>query len=178
MWVGASLLIGISLIIRNVEHLSMCLMAIETKRKKEKEKEKKKRNHGRSVTNLYIFLSLSVCNYAITQTLIFNMTKSCYLPNKISCWISDWGRHPKICISKLKLASHRIFLLPQMVKKLSATQETWVQSWEDLLEKGITTHSSFLALRIPCTEELGGLYSPWGCKESGIAERLTLSQRT
>jgi len=30
-------------------------------------------------------------------------------------------------------------------------QETWVQSlgWEDLLEKGIATYSSILALKIP-----------------------------
>ena len=32
-------------------------------------------------------------------------------------------------------------------------QETWVQSlgWEDLLEKGMATHSSILAWRIPWT---------------------------
>ena len=38
-------------------------------------------------------------------------------------------------------------------------QETWVQSpgWEDPLEKGMATHSSILAWRIPWTEETGGL---------------------
>ena len=37
-------------------------------------------------------------------------------------------------------------LVAQMVKNLSAMQETWVQSlgWEDPLEKGMTTHSSIL----------------------------------
>ena len=37
--------------------------------------------------------------------------------------------------------------------------ETWVQplGWEDPLEKGIATHSSILAWRIPWTEEPGGL---------------------
>ena len=41
------------------------------------------------------------------------------------------------------------------------TQETWVQflGQEDLLEKGMTTHSSTLAWRIPRTEEPGGLQS-------------------
>ena len=39
----------------------------------------------------------------------------------------------------------------------------------------MTTHSSILAWRIPWTEEPGGLYSPWGHKESDMAERLTLS---
>ena len=44
-------------------------------------------------------------------------------------------------------------LVAQLVKKLSATRETWVQSlgWEDLLEKGKATHSSILAWRIPWT---------------------------
>ena len=40
-------------------------------------------------------------------------------------------------------------------------QETWVGSWgwEDPLEKGMATHSSILAQRIPWTEEPGGLQS-------------------
>ena len=39
--------------------------------------------------------------------------------------------------------------------------ETWVLSlgWEDTLEKGMATHSSILAWKIPWTEELGGLQS-------------------
>ena len=39
----------------------------------------------------------------------------------------------------------------QMVKNLSAMQETWVQSLgqENPLEKGMATHNSVLALRIP-----------------------------
>ena len=51
----------------------------------------------------------------------------------------------------------------QMVKNLSATQETWVQSlgWEDPLEKGMATHSSILTWRIPWTEEPGKLQSTW-----------------
>ena len=49
----------------------------------------------------------------------------------------------------------------QMVKNLPVMQETWVQSlgWEDSLEKGMATHSSILAWRIPWTEEPGGLQS-------------------
>ena len=55
----------------------------------------------------------------------------------------------------------RAFLVVQMVKNLPAMQETWVQSLgrEDLLEKGIVTHSSILAWRIPWAEEPGGLRS-------------------
>ena len=43
-----------------------------------------------------------------------------------------------------------------MVKNLLAIQETWVWSlgWEDLLEKGMTTHSSIPVWGIPWTEEL------------------------
>ena len=38
-------------------------------------------------------------------------------------------------------------LVAQMIKTLPAMQETWVQSlyWEDLLEKGLATHSSIRA---------------------------------
>ena len=57
-------------------------------------------------------------------------------------------------------------LVAQMVKNLPAKQETWVRSLsqDDCLEKGLATHSSILAWRIPCTEEPAG-YSTWGCKE-------------
>ena len=51
--------------------------------------------------------------------------------------------------------------MAQMVKNLPAMQETQVQAlgWEDSLEKGMATHSSILAWRIPWTEEPGGLKS-------------------
>ena len=46
-----------------------------------------------------------------------------------------------------------------MVKNLPTMQETQVQSlgWEDPLEKGMATHSSILAWRIPWAEEPVGL---------------------
>ena len=51
--------------------------------------------------------------------------------------------------SKLTRAS----LVAQLVKNPPAVWETWVRSlgWEDPLEKGMTTHSSILAWRIPWT---------------------------
>ena len=53
--------------------------------------------------------------------------------------------------------------MAQLVKNLSAVQETWVRSlgWEDPLERGKATHSSILAWRIPWTwtEEPVGLQS-------------------
>ena len=55
----------------------------------------------------------------------------------------------------------RVSLVAQMVENLPAMQETWVQTLglEDLLEKGIATHSSILAWRIPQREEPGRLQS-------------------
>ena len=50
-------------------------------------------------------------------------------------------------------------LVAQMLKNQSAMQDTRVQSlsWEDPLEKGMATHFSILAGRIPWTEEPGWL---------------------
>ena len=52
---------------------------------------------------------------------------------------------------------------------LPAMWETWVRSLgrEDPLEKGMATHSTLLAWRIPWTEEPGGF------KESDTTEQLT-----
>ena len=51
------------------------------------------------------------------------------------------------------------YLVAHMVKNLPVVQETWVQSLGqgDSLEKGMVTHPSILAWRIPWTEESGGL---------------------
>ena len=53
----------------------------------------------------------------------------------------NWGDFP-VCTG--------VSLVPQMVKKLPAMLETWVQplGWEDPLEKGVATHSTVLAWRI------------------------------
>ena len=49
--------------------------------------------------------------------------------------------------------------MTQTVKNLPAMQETWVRSLggEDPLDKGMATHSSILAWRIPWGEEPGRL---------------------
>jgi len=61
----------------------------------------------------------------------------------------------------------------QTVKDLTAMWKTRVQflGWEDPLEKGMTTHSSILAWRIPWTEELDGLQS-MECLTLGLLETL------
>ena len=50
-------------------------------------------------------------------------------------------------------------MMAQMVKNLPTVKETQVRvlGQEDTLEKGMDTHSSIFAWRIPWTEELGGL---------------------
>ena len=65
-----------------------------------------------------------------------------------------------VCVLELVVQSFGHFhmlwasLVAQMVKNLPAVEETWVLSlsWEDPLEKGMTTHSSILAWRIPWTD--------------------------
>ena len=59
----------------------------------------------------------------------------------------------------------------QTVKNLPAMQEIWVCSLgrEDSLEKGMTTHFSIPAWRIPWTRNLAD-YSPWGPKKLDTTE--------
>ena len=58
-------------------------------------------------------------------------------------------------------SSGQVSLVAQSVKSLPAMQKTRVRSLdqEHPLEKGMATHSSILAWRIPCTEEPGWLQS-------------------
>ena len=48
----------------------------------------------------------------------------------------------------------------------------WVQSlsWEDSQEESMAAHSGILAWRIPWTGAPGGLYSPWGHRESDMTK--------
>ena len=64
------------------------------------------------------------------------------------------------------------FLVAQMVRNLPAIQETQIGflGQEDPLEKGMTTHSSTLSLRIHGQRGLVG-YSPWGHKELDMTEQ-------
>ena len=52
-------------------------------------------------------------------------------------------------------------VVAQTVKNLPAIRETWVRSLgqEDSLEKGMATHYSILAWKIPWTQEPGRLQS-------------------
>ena len=82
---------------------------------------------------------------------------------------SIWGDH-KIRASPAAL----------MVKNLPAMRETQVRSLgqEDPLKKGMATHSSILAWRIPWTEEPGGLQSmgSWRAGHDWATNSFTLFQ--
>ena len=70
--------------------------------------------------------------------------------------IPGWGRSPGEGIGHPLLYSWAP-LVAQMVENPPSMRETWVRSlgWEDPLEKGMATHTSIVAWRIPWTEEPG-----------------------
>ena len=74
---------------------------------------------------------------------------------------SPWGPEESDTTEQLPFHFHWVSLVVQKVKKLFAVQETWIQSLgqEDPLKKGMATHSSILAWRMPWIEEPGGLQS-------------------
>ena len=88
-------------------------------------------------------------------------------------WYSHLLMNFQVCCDphSQRLTHHKIIssLVAQMVKNLPAIQETPIQSlgWEDTLEKGIATHSSILAWKIPWTEEPDRLQS-MGLQKSWI----------
>ena len=103
-----------------------------------------------------------------------NIQNTCYIyweNNSYSPWLwTDLIGNITFYYSKysvcLRLFSHvcawlMAFLNGSEVKNQPAMQGTQVQflNWEDPLEKGMATHSSILAWRIPWTEEPGGLQS-------------------
>ena len=76
-------------------------------------------------------------------------------------WISFWNI--STCVGAVCGDEHVLWtsLAAQMVKHLPMMWVTWVRplGWEDPLEKGMATHSSIFAWKIPWTEEPGRLQS-------------------
>ena len=70
--------------------------------------------------------------------------------------------------------------MAQMMENPSAMQETRACSlgWKDPLEKGTATHSSILALKIPWTEESGGLQSMGSQRSRHNRATLTFASET
>ena len=78
----------------------------------------------------------------------------------ISLVSSDFSSHTdKFNFLQLTMILEWTSLVAWMEKNLPVMQKTQVQSlgWEDPLEKGMETHCSILAWRIPWTEKPGGL---------------------
>ena len=77
-------------------------------------------------------------------------------------------------------ASHMVLVVKNTPANAGDT-EMWVRSLgqEDLLEKGMVTHSSILAWRIPWTGEPGGLQSVHGVTKSrtGLQQLSMHTQR-
>ena len=67
--------------------------------------------------------------------------------------------------------SLKIVIVGQTVKNLQAMRETrvWSLGWEDTLEKGMATHFSFLAWKIPWTR------GAWWITVHGITKSRTLT---
>ena len=63
------------------------------------------------------------------------------------------------------------YLVAQMVENLPAMQETQVRSlgWENVQEKGMATHCSILAWRIPWIERQS-MEHPWGHEELDMTQ--------
>ena len=76
-------------------------------------------------------------------------------------WPHDWTTTTSIIMTGGQTSHYRASLVAQTVKNPPAMQETWVQplGWEDSLEKGMATHTSILAWRIPRTEETSRIQS-------------------
>ena len=93
---------------------------------------------------LKIFLTWTICKVFIESVTMLLLLFMFWVFSCEACGVlglSRWLRGKRICLP------------------VQETQETWVQSlgWEDPLEEEMATHSSFLAWKIPWTEEPGGL---------------------
>ena len=92
--------------------------------------------------------------------------------------VSDGWVRSVVCVYSgtciVHLRTLRGSLVAQTVRNLLAVRETQVRSlsWEDPLEKGMAV---FLPGESHAQRSLAG-YSPWGRKESDMAEQLTHTQ--
>ena len=90
------------------------------------------------------------------------------LENSMDCIV------PGVTKSRTRLSDFTFtftFLVAQRVMNPPAMRETWVRSlgWED------PWRGEGLLTPVFWPGEFHGLYSPWGCKELGMPERLSLS---
>ena len=88
-------------------------------------------------------------------------------------WFDSWVRKIHWRRDRYPLQYSWAFLVAQLVKNPPAMQETWVQSlgWEDPWRR------ERLPTPVFWPGEFHGMYSSWGCKESDMAEQLSLHFR-
>ena len=88
-------------------------------------------------------------------------------------------RRTEIILLFLRLHPSTVPPVAQMVKRLPAMWDTWVQSlnWEDPLEKETATHSSTLAWEVPWTEEPGRLQSVGSQSQTRLSNFTSLHFR-
>ena len=93
----------------------------------------------------------------VLQVFLFPDSHYIALPGVHSCHVAIFFYGDFECGAGAIWAS----LVAQMVKNMPAMRETCVQSLgqKDPLKKGMATHCSILAWRIPWTDEPGGLQS-------------------
>ena len=122
-----------------------------------------------SITNTYNLLKLMsielvmlsnhlfLCHPLLFPPSIFPSIRAYMLDVKMQerLRVQGWGRSQVFIRSRMEkslwCSYSRASLVTQTVKNLAAMQETWVLplGWEDPLEKGVATHSSSPAWRIP-----------------------------
>ena len=92
--------------------------------------------------------TIAFTSWQIKGEIMETVTGSIFLDSKITV-DSDCSHEIKRCLHQEAWA----LLVAQLVKNLPGKWESWVWSpgWEDSLEKGMATHSSILAWRIPWT---------------------------
>ena len=107
------------------------------------------------------------------KSLLNKCVRSCSLLLLQSCFIDDSCSIACSILTTLhsfldSSCSSLILKYCKSLLNLPAVQETWIQypDWEDPLEKGLVTLSSFLAWRISWTEEPDGLHIVHGVAKS------------
>ena len=104
---------------------------------------------------------------------LFNLYAEYFMANK---WGNNGNSDRLYFLGLQNRCWNWAFLVAQMVKNSPAMWEIWVWSlgWEDPMEKGTATHFSFWPGEF-CGQRILAGCSPWGSKESGTTERLSLS---
>ena len=106
------------------------------------------------------------------QSCFWKCVRKYYFPHTHTRF-SQWPLHSADFILDIQHLCSNFYgdsLVPPLVKKPPAMQETWVGSldWEDPLEKGKATTPVFWP------GEFYGPYNPWRCKELDMTEWLSL----